>query len=378
MKSYRSKGNRRLIVACFLTSIFINTRVYAQQTGNSLEITPQGTLSLFSAQSNKLEGKAFGAEVIYHINTTNNPRAWMKAINLQSIDLIANYKNMGNIKRVANPIDGEFGNSYALFAGLTIPLLKVEKVKLNFSPAFGFAYAGETWFTNENPIIGSHLNFASRAALKVVAPLTSNFEVTAGLDILHYSNAGVRVPNNGMNISSYSIGAIHYFKSSQKNASTGEESSKYLNNYKKHTFDLGVNIGRRGVYRSKDGLYKTGFYGGYNYRLNTIIGLSAGVDAVYYHSIYDPARNLETYQSNASSFDRWRVGAAIGPDLWMGKLAVMAKYGYYLYYNSLKPMNTYWTAGMKYNLNHWLALQSKIYIHNTEADYVGFGLMFTQ
>ncbi|MOA58038.1 hypothetical protein D3C78_1823460 [compost metagenome] len=61
----------------------------------------------------------------------------------------------------------------------------------------------------------------------------------------------------------------------------------------------------------------------------------------------------------------------------MGRLAMMAKYGYYLHYNSLKDIKTYWTAGLKYNVVDWAAIQAKIYIHQTEADFVGFGFLIT-
>lgn len=66
----------------------------------------------------------------------------------------------------------------------------------------------------------------------------------------------------------------------------------------------------------------------------------------------------------------------------MDRLAVMAKYGYYLHYNHFSPsgkdIKTYWTAGLKYYVLSWAAVQAKVYIHKTEADYLGFGIMLTR
>lgn len=342
---------------------------------NSIEFTPQVSLGVFTAQ-NKLTGTAYGGELIYHMNTTTNPRPWMKVLNVKSLDLVFNYKNMGDIVMVSDPRPNRFGDSYALLGALSFSLLKVNKTELLVTPGLGLGYLGETWFTNENVLIGSHLNFSSRIAMKLNTQIARSTKLSAGIDILHFSNAGTRVPNNGMNVSSVSLGIVQAL--GMKCTVKADTSSwrKPLA-YKKHSVDFGVNIGRRGVYRSKDGLYKTGLYAGYNYRLNSVFGLSTGVDAVYYHSIYDPLRNAETYQSNASSFDRWRVGMAVGPDLWMGRMALMAKYGYYLHYDSLKDIKTYWTAGLKYNVLDWAAVQAKIYVHKTEADFVGLGFLIT-
>lgn len=341
---------------------------------NYIEFSPQVSLGVFTAQ-HKLSGTAYGGEFIYHMNTAANPRPWMKMLNLKSVDLVVNYKKMSDVVMLSDPRPNRFGDSYALLAALNFSLLKVKRAELFVTPGLGLGYLGETWFTNENVLVGSHLNFSSRIAFKLAARIAPAARLMAGLDILHFSNAGTRVPNNGMNVSSVSLGIVQSF-SVNKMSVNDTVSWRRPVDYKKHSMDFGINIGRRGVYRSKNGLYKTGLYAGYNYRLSPVFGLGAGVDAVYYHTIYDPLRNIETYQSKASSLDRWRVGAAIGPDLWMGRMGLMVKYGYYLHYNSLMDIKTYWTAGLKYKVVDWAAVQAKIYIHQTEADFVGFGLMF--
>lgn len=357
----------------FLTCTFALKAQEQVDATNTIEFSPQVSLGIFTAQQ-KLIGTAYGGELIYHMNTDANPRPWMKLLNLKSLDLVFNYKKMGEVVMLSDPRPNRFGDSYALIGALNFSLFKVKKAELFVTPGLGLGYLGQTWFTNENILVGSHLNFSSRIALKLAAKVAPGAKLTAGLDILHFSNAGTRVPNNGMNVSSVSLGIVHTL--STKVPTKDTVSWKMPLAYKRHSVDLGINIGRRGVYRSKNGLYKTGLYAGYNYRLNPVFGLGAGIDAVYYHSIYDPQRNLETFQSKASSFDRWRVGAAIGPDLWMGRMGLTAKYGYYLHYNSLMNVKTYWTAGLKYRVLDWAAIQAKIYIHETEADFVGLGLIF--
>lgn len=357
-----------------VTLLLFQLASYAQQDSrNSIEFSPQYSVGVFTA-NHKLNGSVYGAEAIYHINTEQNPSPWMRGLSLKSIDIAVNYKNMRNVKIEGDNRSGIFGDSYAILAGLNIALAKVGKTELLLAPAFGLGYAAETFFTNQNPLIGSHINFTSRVSLKVTTPISQSTQLAAGIDVLHYSNAAFRVPNNGMNAANLSLGVIQSLNTVKKT----DNNYSVEPDYKKHSLDFGVNIGRRGVYQSKDSYFRTGLYAGYNYRPGAILGLSTGIDAVYYHSVFDPNNFSQTYQSFATSYDHWRVGAAIGPDLWMGKLALMVKYGYYLHYNSYRENNnTYWTAGMKYNMIDWLALQAKIYVHKTEADYVGFGFMFS-
>jgi hypothetical protein len=365
-------GKLLLLLSFFMIAGHVQAQD-GQDTRNSLEFAPQVSLGVFTAQ-NKLTGTAYGGELIYHMGTTAHPRPWMKMLNLKSLDLVFNYKNMSKIVMVSDPRPDRFGDSYALIGALNFSLLKAKNTELFVTPGLGLGYLEETWFTNGNVLVGSHLNFSSRIALKLVTRIGPSTKLSAGLDILHFSNGGTRVPNNGMNVSSVSLGIMQSLKTA---AVVDTASWRKPMDYKKHSFDIGLNMGRRGVYRSKDGLYKTGLYAGYNYRLNTVLGIGGGLDAVYYYSIYDPLRNTETYQSKASSFDRWRVGIAVGPDLWMGRLGLGVKYGYYLHYNSLLDQKTYWTPALRYNVLDWAAVQAKIYIHQTEADFVGFGFIFT-
>ncbi|MNK41136.1 Lipid A 3-O-deacylase (PagL) [compost metagenome] len=339
---------------------------------NSIEFSPQVSLGVFTAD-HQLRGTAYGGELTYHMNTVANLRPWMRLMNLKSLDLVFNYKNMSDIVMVSDPRPGRFGDSYALIAALNFSILKTKGAELLLAPGFGLGYLGETWFTNENILVGSHLNFSSRIALKLSTQIGPSTKLLAGIDVLHFSNGAIRVPNNGMNVSSVSLGIVQSLNVKRVLI----DSARKAVEYKKHSMDVGVNIGRRGVYRSKDGLFKTGLYAGYNYRLDAVLGLSAGLDAVYYHTIYDPLRNDETFQSKASSFDRWRVGLGIGPDLWLGRLGLMTKYGYYLHYNSLMNIKAYWTTGLKYQIMGGLAVQAKMYLHQTEADFVGFGLIVT-
>jgi hypothetical protein len=123
-------------------------------------------------------------------------------------------------------------------------------------------------------------------------------------------------------------------------------------------------------------LYQAGFYAGYNYRLSQLLSLKAGTDAVYYFRPFSYQNFYSTYQESGTSFDHFSVGLSIGTDVWLGRMAFMFNYGYYLHYAATGPTHTYWIIGGKYYLNSWMALNAKIYIHGLEAHYANFGLVF--
>lgn len=344
------------------------------QYRNSLEFSPDYALKMFTA-NDQLSGAAFGWEMMYSWNRFNKAKDWRHSLRVEGVDLILNVQNMRQVTlvRPTEKLSPFAMDAFALLAGLTINLAKLGNTEIFFSPAFGLGYLSQTYFTNKNPLVGGHVNFASRAGLKWRIPLTESVSLNPGAQVLHYSNAAYRVPNRGINGLFFNLGLSHQIKSISACTDTSLSQQKH---YKKHILEFGIAAGRRGIFQSKEGLHRAAFYGGYSYRRNQVLAWSAGVDAIYQPTVFDPQDFVRTYQSKASSFDHWRLGAAIGPDIWMGDLALGLKYGYYLHFNSYHQVNTYLTAGFKYTVLPQIALQAKVFVHQSEADFVGFGLLF--
>ena len=351
---------------------FIFSDAFAQNN-NALELSGLYGLSSFTAEKYSLPGHIAGAEAVYHFSTANNKADYVRLLNISSIDVVGGYRSFHSITITNDPGSkkGALGGVYTLMGRLEIPFIKAGATQVIFTPGFGFAYATQTYFTNGNPLVGSHLNLGAQAGVKIRTPISNSTAIQAGIDIFHYSNGAVKVPNNGINTVEASLGIVQDV-STPKPA----EGAKKPEEYFKHSFEFGLDIGRRGVYKSTQGFYKSGLYAGYNYRLSPIFSLKAGADAVYYYTVFDPNNYAVTYQYSGTSYDRWRVGLSLGADLWLGRLAVMANYGYYLHYRSTKPTKTYWTPGLKYFVLPWMALQAKAYIHGSDCDYLGGGLIF--
>jgi hypothetical protein len=373
----------------------------AQDKQNSIEFSPIYGLQLFSGESNALKGNFYGVEAVYHINMANNEASWVRLFNVKAVSLVASYRQLDGtyLTKLSNS-QGILGNAFNLMGRLDISLFNIGATDVRLTPSFGFAYVTQTYNTNNNPMVGSHINFAAQAGLKVVTPLSASTRLLGGIDLYHYSNAAIKLPNDGVNAINATIGIDHNID--QAGPKTAKSNAKY-NTYAKHAFEFGANIGRRGLFQTQQGispaesdyqrtatshLYKSGLYAGYTYRLNPLIGLKLGTDAVYYYTTLDTIQTINhfyaTFQEFGSSYSHWTFGLSAGVDINLGRLAFDANYGQYLHFDSYQghgtfhpnPPNWYWYFGSKYFITPSFGIEAKQYLHRTEADFVGIGFLY--
>lgn len=349
---------------CFALILF-PSKHKAQGFADNLEFGTQRSLHVFSDNVNKIAGYATGKSVAYHFSLLND-------LNLKSIEVIFNYKDLSKVRVVETLNLGKFGNVFSLI-GLLNFSMKSKGLRLSLSPGMGISYLDKTWYTHSNPVTSSHLNFSPTANLKLSVSLGAYTTILTGIGITHYSNAAIRVPNNGLNIVDLNLGVAKKIIRHKALKSVQYKDTVF----KKHSVGMSFNIGGRGVFYQKKSLYKSGAFLGYNYHFNPSIGLNTGIDAVYYYSVFDSKRYTETYQSKATSLTRWRVGVGAGPTISVRKLSLTAIYGYYLHFNSYWPIYTYWSGSVKYKVNNWLAIQAKLYGHREEVDFLGLGTAFS-
>ncbi len=361
----------RLILIILFT--FCLHCAHAQDSQNSIELSGTAGLNIFTPQKDLISGNVYGFEGAYHFGTANMKSPFVKALNLQSIDIVASYRNMEGTSLTGVPdTKGILGSNFGVLGRIEIGVAQAGPVKLLFTPGFGLGYSTQTYFTNHKDIVvGSHLNAALQVGLKLYTPVTASTGIQAGVDLFHYSNGGSRIPNQGVNAYSVSLGIV------QKLRQPGMAKGDSTGHYYKSSFEIGGDLGSRGVFESRDVLGRSGLYAGYNYQLSHVFSLKLASDAVYYFTDFNPAKYNYTFQNYGTSYDRWRVGLSLGGDLWLGRLALMGNYGHYLHFASYYPNNQwYWTTGFKYYVTPWLGVQMKTYFHHTQADYVGYGLLF--
>ena len=363
---------RALLIICLITRCSIS---FAQSGSDEIEVTGLEGIKVFSPHKNYVEGHPLGVELGYHFGLRDDSLAYARMLGIKYFDIVGSYRTLNSLTINHDPsTKGILGDVYSLTGRLDIQLLKTGPVSLQFTPGFGFAYSTTSYFSDQNPLIATKLNLAVQAGLKVLAPLTPSTTLQAGIDVFHYSDGAIGVPNNGINAFNVSIGLLQSFKF--VSFSTPKNPFSYNNT---GAIEFGGDFGQRGVYHKDAELYRAGIYAGYSYKVNTVFRVKAGLDADHYFTPFNNSSTAAfnaTYESLATSYDKWSLGLSAGGDLNMGRLTVMASYGYYLHFHSYNDVHFYWTPGLKYYVLPWVAVQGKLYIHGTEADYLGLGLIF--
>lgn len=351
-----------------LILIFSIRSAYSQ---NSIGFSTLSGLDVFSPDHVLIRGRSYGAELGYSISMKQNTADWTKRLRVDAVSIIAGYRNMSQVL-IKDSLEskGFLGDVYTITAGLNISLFKSGRTNLFLTTDAGFTYSTSSYFKDGNPIVASRLNFSPKLGLKAKTRLAGSTSLLLSANIFHYSNIAVKVPNNGVNSLEVSLGIVKDLKKNSPKQDEIKEAGDPLRSF----FEAGLDIGRRGSYKSLEGNWKSGFYLGYNYKLNPTLSLKIGADAVYYYSAFDGSEKSDQYF--ATSFDPWRYGLSAGTDIWFGKLALMTNYGYYFKFNGKYDIKTYWIAGFKYFFNSTLGIQGKGYVHKVQADYLAFGLMF--
>jgi len=380
------------LIITLVYSCLYNTRAFGQSPDDSVcavSITGLAGLRTFSEKQTSSKGKFWGIEAAYKLNMTNNTSDWVKMMNVKDIDFAFSYRNLTGLHLTEDPnTKGFIGTAYSVVSRLEISLFQLKRIDVLLSPGMGFTYVTQTFYTNHNLLIGSHLNATFEMGLKTDIPINHSTKIEAGADLFHFSNTGIKLPNIGVNTLSATLGVVHNINDVEK-----PDHAIAFNIDRKSSIDIGAGIGHRGliqVFQRKlsiadsikhaqapSHLNNLGFYVGYNYRLNSLISLKAATDIVYYLVTYDLINYLTTVQGYGTSEDKFNTGISLGGDLWLGRLAFEANYGYYLHFKyATTPVNFYYTFGAKYFFTPWAAFEAKVYLHGVEAQYTNFGVLF--
>ncbi|HYK77027.1 MAG TPA: acyloxyacyl hydrolase [Daejeonella sp.] len=358
---------------CIFVGLFVFPFLVNGQSNSGFLLDGKAVIGSHALGADMLQNNLYGIDVSWQKDISQKEDAWRKLSNAQSSGLSFVFRNLN--KGYQDTSVNSLGQSYGLAAQIEFRLFKLGNTSVSFTPAMGLGYITKTYFTDHrNRVIGSHLNQLIKADLNAVIPLSTNMNLLAGAGFLHYSNGGFQIPNGGLNTLNLFTG-LRFGKSWVK---PNISQSKYRP-IRKNSIEVAAGIGRRGIYQQRNGLYKSGMYGGYNYYINDLLRAKAGIDAVYYYTPFnpDPEKALQTFQYYGTSYSRWRAGISIGPEINLGRFGVNAQVGKYIYYNRYhQEINWYWTATFTYALTPHMGVQGRTYFHKAQADFINYGLCF--
>lgn len=340
----------------------------------SISIKPIFGTHLIENSDGLLHNQIYGIDLTYFKNLSNKKDLWIKETRMSGYGFELITRQLNGIKGLRDTTINSLGQAFGITALGKFNLVKASGINWYISPSGGMSYLTKSFFDHpKNRYIGSHINITLAADIGVEFPFTKSTTLSTGMGVVHYSNSGIIIPNGGLN-------TAHVFIQVNLKKYSSIETSKMFSNYlplQKNSFELAAGIGRRGIYERHKGTFRSGFYLGYNYRLNDAFVLKSGFDAVYYGTTYNPKENLQTFQYYGSSYDKWRTGLSVGADMNLYRLTINLQTGKYVHYNRLyEKINWYWTFGPTYFINPHVGFQAKTYMHQTQADFLNFGMLF--
>lgn len=360
----------------FILSVLAPSVLLAQPPRSAISVKPSYGLDIATPTLEGSRNFQYGVQASYHRSLESSGQSWARILNAKEISFGLVWTNMRNMRELADETLYDHGQAIGALAEVDFQLLPAGPVKISLIPGLGLSYLTETINTQPATVtVGSHLNMALSAGLGLEVPLGRDLSLLAGGNILHYSNGGLRVPNGGINTFNVSMGLKKAFGSDVHGAVPKEKDA--FRHIEGSSGELVIGMGRRGKYRHPgEGFNRTGVYAGYNYFFNQAVGLKAGFDMVYYHTVFDIGRFDETFQYYGSSYDAIRMGAGVGLDIAMNRFVVSSLVGRYLHYNSYhEDINWYWTSGLRYYITPHIGLQSTLYMHRLQADYLNWGIV---
>jgi len=317
----------------------------------------------------------YGLHASYDRDLSASTQPWIQLLNAKTLSFGVLWHHMGHMKEIVDGQAYTHGMAVGLLSELDFQLLQAGPVKILLTPGAGMTYITETIDTQPaTTTVGSHLNLILTAELGLEVPISDRVSLTAAGNILHYSNGGLKIPNGGINTINGSVGVKTALGLTRPAPIATSKAAFALP--EGSSGELIVGVGRRGKYRTDDGFWRTGIYGGYNYYLNPAVGFKAGLDMIYYHTVFDINRFDETFQYYGSSYDRVRLGVSAGAEVALGRFAVNWMFGRYLHYNSFHGFKWYWSSALRYYVTRNIGLQSTLYMHRMQADYLNWGVVF--
>lgn len=284
---------------------------------------------------------------------------------------------------------GNMGNPGAVYLYLDLPLKRWEKWSLNWEMGLGLSYNWKTHDLNLDPYtypISTSNTIFMDLGLNAVVPLGKHLKLKSGLTVSHFSNGGMRIPNEGINVAGARV-ELQYLLHEQPRL-IYREIPKYQREWE--WIALIAPAKRQLAFLfSPDNSDTIAWV--MNYRA---LNLSSALNHQISHKVkfgigadlcYNEAYGADTLMINSTPVkapfrkqDKIMLGAYGSFELVLGKLSMILQPGFYLYKKEQDTQNVpsaYQRIGFKYHIrNNLVAGISIRTIYFSKAEYIEWNM----
>jgi len=348
-----------------LLMLFLGCSVLVQAQEEAwLEVRPKAGFLIAhrSIMGHVVKEHAFATEVSYYFKG-NGEKYWHDPYNNPRYGISGFAGTVGNRDL--------FGVYYGAYAFMSMPLIKTKRFSFSGRLGAGISYAPKVYHNVTN-----NLSIATSTYVNALVSLAveSRYEfgrhsVNAILDMTHFSNGAMKVPNLGLNVPFVSVGYGYKIREAKKHDSLAVNSV----DVKKWEFGAVGLISAKEVYPV--GGRKYPIYGfnilGRRY-FKPQVGMELSLDLMHKGS-------LRTYQPDVpmTEGELLQVGAFAGYLLPFNRFHLVVGMGYYLRDKFKFQEPVYHRVGMRYVFDNGLNLNLVLKSHWARADYIEYGIGYT-
>jgi hypothetical protein len=306
--------------------------------------------------------------IISYNRKTYGFNAWERRYNYPDWGFSMTYQNLHN---------EYLGENVGLYAHFNFYFLNRNAY---FRIGQGVAYSSNPYDAETNYInnaYGTRLLSSTYIALRYDKQnIYKGFGLNAGFNIVHYSNANLRAPNNSTNTLGFNIGATYNLDYEDfPNYIPREADDKYTEPLAYNfVFRTGINesdIVGQGRYP----FYDLGFF--VDKRLSHKSTILGGVD-MFFGTFLKELIKLQAAsfpELGVSGNEDWkRVGIFVGHELRFNKIAFVAHLGYYVYWPYEFENRVYNRLGLKRYFTENIFTAITVHAHGAKAEAVEFGI----
>jgi hypothetical protein len=228
-------------------------------------------------------------------------------------------------------VDSIYGKCISMYPNLQVPLLKSKYLEWTCRVGFGLGYVTKhyerapIWDTLNNAI-GSHGNNYTILATDLRFRINEHWDVQAGGNFSHISNASFRTPNLGINLLGGHVG-LRYFPVTSKPEKIITAIPPLKNRWLAQVrFGIAAN-----EYGQANGpLYPVYLLSGYiSRRYHGKNKVFAGLDYSYHKGVYAFLRNNEIYPGEEKKHS-WKSSVFVGNEFLVGTMGIVLQLGVYV------------------------------------------------
>lgn len=311
------------------------------------------------------QNHANGFELCISKQTTGN-KVWQRLYNYPSIGLKYQLLNTGNPEQI--------GRGHAIIPYIDFVFGKNLNAQLHLMTGFGLGYIEKPFDVKnnyKNIAIGSHLNGIINASVQFKIKVFQKFYTDAGLNLTHFSNGSITVPNLGINIITLKGGITYYVGTSKK--IVREPAPSFEKKYRNSVYLAGA---VKQIYPVMGADYYAVILSAARLKqLSARKAIGVGADVHYDSSI---KFKISPEGGNDKFTTGIRAGLNGSYEMIISDFSLLIQMGGYLYNNAKSDGTIYQRLGTRYQFtrNYFACVNLKT--HWAKADFFewGFGIKF--